>query len=52
MIIDLEELMRRQEKRFFKLCDLSNPKATKVAFGIANRWNRIRKVIEYQRGEG
>ncbi|MCT4619707.1 MAG: hypothetical protein N4A62_10010 [Marinisporobacter sp.] len=44
--------MKKQEKQFFKLCDLSNPKATKVAFRIANRWNRIRKVVEYQREEG
>lgn len=49
MIINLEELMKKQEKQFYELCDLSDPSATKVAFRIADRWNRIRKVVEYQK---
>lgn len=49
MIINLEELMNRQEKQFYVLCNLSYPGATKIAFRIADRWNRLRKAVEYQK---
>ncbi|WP_165916207.1 hypothetical protein [Marinisporobacter balticus] len=49
MVINLEELMKRQEKQFYALCDFSYPEATKVAFRIADRWNRVRKAVEYQK---
>lgn len=49
MIINLEILMKKQEKQFYKLCDFHDYGATKIAFTIAERWNRIRKVVEYQK---
>ena len=49
MIINLEKLMEKQEKQFYNLCEFHNYGATKIAFKIADRWNRIRKMVEYQK---
>lgn len=50
LVIELSELMEKKAKRFDRLCNEFNdyPGATKTAFRIADRWNRIRKAVEYQ----
>ena len=48
MLINLKRQMQELEKAFNRLCDAGGKANVDRAFKLADRWNKIRQIIEYQ----